>query len=174
MKKIGLIIKEESESIVKDRLGSSQAGMIIQYSGLTAADLSALRQSLHAAHAGLLVVKNSVAVRALKNAGKEALLSYVQGPCGIVFSADEPVGAAKVLYDFAKTHEHLKVSGGFLQEKILAVQDIEHLSKLPSRETLRAQVVMVINAPRVKLVRALNSTLSKLVICVEQIRKKKS
>lgn len=174
MKKLGLVIKKEAESLLKNRLNDSQAGLIIQYSGLSAADISALRRSLHDAQAGLMVVRNSVAQRALKDVGKDALVPYIEGPCGIVLSKDEPVGASKVIYDFAKTHAQLKVAGGFLQEKILQEKDIEHLSKLPTLEVLRAQLVMTINAPRVKLVMALNHTLRKLVICLDKIREKKT
>jgi len=174
MKKIGLVIKETSESAVKNRLKESHSMFIIKYSGVSSPDMSILRRSLRVSRASLLVVKNSVARRALKDAGRDSLLPAIDGPCGMVFCQDEPVAPSKVLFDFLKTHEALKVDGGYLLDKILTTTDVESLSKLPSRETLIAQVVMAINAPRVKFVMTLNTMLKKLVVCLDQIKSKKT
>lgn len=173
MKKLGLVIKETSEATVKNRLKDSPSMFIIKYSGVASPDMSILRRSLRGSNASLLVVKNSVARRALKEAGRDSLLPSVDGPCGMVFCKDEPVAPSKVLFDFLKTHEALKIDGGYLLDKILTSKDVESLSKLPSREVLRAQVVMAINAPRVKLVMTLNTMLKKLVVCLDQIKSKK-
>jgi large subunit ribosomal protein L10 len=173
MKKIGLVIKETSEHAVKNRLSESPSMFIIKYSGVSSPDMSALRRSLRSSRASLVVVKNSVARRALKAAGRETLIASVEGPCGMVFCREEPVAASKVLFDFLKTHEALKIGGGYLLDKTLTTRDVENLSKLPSRETLIAQAVMAINAPRVKFVMTLNTMLRKLVVCLDQIKSKK-
>ena len=173
MKKLGLLLKKQTESLVDSRLKESQALIIIKYAGLSAPALTTLRRSLEGAQAQFMVVKNSVARRVLKGAGKEPLVEAVDGPCGLVFSREEPVDTAKVLYDFAKKFEQLQVAGGYLHDKILQEQDCRHLSKLPSQLQLRAQVVMTINAPRVKFVMALNHTLRKFVVCLDRIKQKK-
>ena len=81
----------------------------------------------------------------------------------MVFVRDEPVAISKVLCTFSKDHEQLKLEGGLLNNKFLEVKDIESMSKLPSKETLRAQVVMALNAPISGLVMALNQILTKFV-----------
>ena len=174
MKKLGLLFKEVSESKIKLSLKESNALFIVRYSGLSSPDLSALRQNLKGSNARLFVVKNSVARRALKSSGLETLIKSVEGPCGLVFVKDEPVGTSKVLCNFQKEHEPLKLEGGFLKDKVLEKKDIEALAKLPSREVLRAQVVMTLNSPISGLVITLNQILVKFVYCIDQIRHKKT
>ena len=173
MKKLGLLFKEVSEGQIKSSLKNSNALFIVKYSGLSSPDLSSLRQNLKTSNARLFVVKNSVARRALKSAGLENLLKSVEGPCGLVFVKDEPVGTSKVLCNFLKDHEPLKLEIGLLNNKVLEKKDIEALAKLPSKEVLRAQVVMTLNSPISGIVITLNQILTKFVICIDRIKEKR-
>ncbi len=173
MKKISEVFKEVSASRIKNNLKSSEGIFVINYLKLSSPDMSALRQSLRDSKARLFVVKNTVARRALKDSGLEAIVNTVEGPCGLVFAKEEPVSISKVLCDFLKTHEQLKLQGGFLQEKVLTKNDIEALAKLPSKDVLRAQVVGALNAPISGFVNVLSQTLKKLVYCLEQIKQTK-
>lgn len=173
MKKLGLIFKETSENRIKETLKDSSALFIVKYSGLSGPALNTLRMSLRHSNASFFVVKNSVARRALKSIGQETLVSSVEGPCGLVFVRDEPVGVSKVLCDFQKEHEPLKLERGLLKDKIIEKKDIESMSRLPSKEVLRAQVVGALNSPISGLVITLNQVLAKFVICLDQIRQKK-
>ncbi|MFH0826907.1 MAG: 50S ribosomal protein L10 [Candidatus Omnitrophota bacterium] len=174
MKKLGIIFKEASENRIKNYLKESHAVIILKYSGLSSPDLSALRQNLKNSNAALFVVKNSIACRALASVGLEPLVKSIEGPCGMVFVKEEPVAISKVLCNFSKEHQQLKLEGGLLNDKLLEVKDIEFMSKLPSKEALRAQVVMTLNAPISGLVMALNQILSKFVYCLDQIKQKKT
>jgi len=174
MKKLGLIFKEASETRIKSSLKESEAVFIVKYSGVASPDLCSLRQSLKGSKASLFVVKNSVARRALKESGLEVLIKNIDGPCGMVFIKDEPVSISKSLFDFVKEHEQLKIEGGSLKDKVLVKEDIEAMSKLPSKEVLRAQVVMTLNSPISGLVITLNQVLAKFVYCIDQIKQKKS
>ena len=173
MKKIGLVFKEASENRIKDTLKSSDAVFIIKYSGVSSPDLCSLRQTLKSSRASLFVVKNSVARRALKDSALMPLIKNIDGPCGLVFIKDEPVEVSKVLCNFTKEHEQLKLEGGFLKDKIVEKKDIEHMSKLPSKEVLRAQVVGALNSPISGLVITLNQVLAKFVYCLDQIKQNK-
>ena len=173
MKKIGLIIKEVSENRIKKTLKESSSLFIVKYSGVKSPDMSSLRLGLKDAGASLFVVKNSVARRALREAGLDPLIKNIDGPCGLVFVKDEPVNASKAIFGFMKDHEQLKLEGGLLYDKVLESKDIELISKLPSRDVLRAQVVMALNSPILKLVIVLNQTLKKFVYCIDQIKQKK-
>lgn len=174
MKKIGLIVKEASESRIKTNLKDSGTVFIIKYSGVSSPDLCSLRMTLKGASASLFVVKNSVARRAFKNSTLEPLIKNIDGPCGLVFVKDEPVAVSKALCDFTKEHEKLKLEGGALNDKIIEKKDIEQMSKLPSKEVLRAQVVCALNSPISGLVITLNQVLAKFVICLDQIKQKKT
>jgi large subunit ribosomal protein L10 len=173
MKKLGILVKETSENRIKNFLKESSAVIIVKYSGLSSPDLSSLRQNLRHSNATLFVIKNSVACRAFRNSGLELLIKTIQGPCGMVFVKEEPVAASKVLCSFLKGHEQLKLGGGVLKDKILEVKDIESMSRLPSKEALRAQVVMVLNSPISGIVFTLNHILAKFVYCLDQVRQKK-
>ena len=173
MKKIGVIVKEVTAKRIKDSIRESGNFFVINYSKLSSPDLSSLRQSLTGANAKFFVVKNSVARRALKDSGLEPLIAYIDGPCGMVFMKDDPVNVSKVLYNFAKTHEPLKLKGGIVEERVMQDKDIEALSKLPSKEILRAQVVIALKSPISGIVMVLSGTLKKFVCCLEQIKNKK-
>ena len=174
MKKLGVLFKETSEKVIKTNLKDSNAVFIIKYSGLSGPSLSSLRQNLKKTDARLFVVKNSIARHAIKDSGLDLVLGKVEGPCGFIFVKDEPVGASKVLCDFFKEHEQLKLEGGFLNDKLLEKKDIESLAKLPSKEVLRAQVVGALNSPISGIVYVLSGTLRKFVYCLDQIKNKKS
>jgi len=174
MKKIGLIFREISENRIKDHLKKSESFFIIKYAGLSSPDLTALRSSLKNSKANLFVVKNTVARRALKDSALESVIKSIEGPCGLVFVKEEPIDASRILFNFAKEHERLKLEAGFLKDKILGTKDIEALAKLPSKEVLRAQAVYVLKSPISKLVLVLNNTLRKFVVCLDKIKEKKS
>ena len=173
MIKLGLVFKETSEKQIKDDLKKAQAVFIVKYLGVASSRMSALRQSLTSATAKVLVVKNSVARRALKDCGLEVLVKNIEGPCGIVFAADEPVATSRVLYDFSRGNEHFKLESGFLKDRLLEKKDIEALAKLPGKEVLRAQAVMTLKSPLSGLVMVLAGNLRKLVYCLDQIKNKK-
>jgi len=173
MKKLGLIFKETSAGIIQSALKESNGVLLVKYSGLSGPDLNSLRQNLRGANASLFVVKNTVARRALRDSALEGLVKNIEGPCGLVFFREEPVGTSKVLCDFAKAHEKLVLDGGVLQDKFLEKKDIESMAKLPSREVLRGQVVCTLNAPIFGIVFTLNQVLAKFVYCLEQIKNKK-
>jgi len=174
MKKLGPLVKEVSANKIKEKLKNSNSLFVIKYCGLSSPDMSALRQSLKSINASLLVVRNSIARLALKEIGHQDLINTVEGPCGFVFVSDEPVIASKVLCDFLKDHEQLKLEAALLEDTILAESDIKGLAKIPSKEILRAQAVMGLKAPIIGVVMALNQILRKFVYCLNQIKDKKN
>jgi large subunit ribosomal protein L10 len=172
MKKLSTIFKEASETRIKKGLKDSEAFFVVKYSKLSGPDLNALRKSLRGIDSELLVVRNNTARRALAGQN-EAVLNFVQGPCGFVFSKKEPVEASKVLFNFTKDHANLILEGGLLKDKLLSTKDIESLAKLPSREVLLTKTVMAMKSPITGFVFVLKGNLRKLVFCLEQVKQKK-
>lgn len=173
MKKLGLLFKEISENQIKIRLKESDNLFIIKYSKLSSPELTLLRQSLKDINASFFVIKNTVARRALKNSGLESAVKTIEGPCGLVFVKEEPVSASRILFNFSREHAALKLEAGFLKDKVLNPKDIEALSKLPTKEVLRQQVVYALKSPIFGLISVLKGNLRKLVYCLDQIRTKK-
>lgn len=159
--------------MIRDNIRNSGSFFIVRYTGLSGLDMSNLRKNLRSSNSSLMVVRNKIAMRILADMGKEELNKLIDGPCGFIFIKDEPVNASKVVCDFLKDHEKLIVGGGLFGEKILAKADIVALSKVPSKEILRAQVVMGLKSPINGIVMVLNSTLRNFVCCLDQIRQKK-
>lgn len=174
MEKLGRLIKELSRDRIKDFVKDSNSIIVIKYSGLSSIDLDSLRSSLKKSNARLFVVKNSVCHRALKDIGLEALIKSVEGPCGLVFTEDEPVAASKILCNFSKDHEALIFEGGILKDNhVIEKKDIELMARLPSKGILRAQLVATLNAPIQGLAMTLNQVIRKFVCCLEEIKQKR-
>jgi large subunit ribosomal protein L10 len=174
MKKLGLLFRETLENNIKKQLKESDSIFIIKYSKLSSPDLTALRQSLKGINATLFVAKNSITRRALADAKLDDLVKFVDGPCGLVFAKGELVDTSRALYNFYREHEQLKLECGLMKDKLLDKKDIETLARLPSKEVLRAYVVMTLNSPISGLVCVLKQTLRKFVYCLDQIKNKKA
>jgi len=173
MKKISIIIRETTENRIKNFLSESESVFVVTYSKVSSPDLCNLRQSLRGSNATLFVTKNSVARRALKNSALENITPFIQGPCGLIFIKDEPVGVSKILCEFVKAHEQLKLEGGIFKDKVINVSDIQNLAKLPPKEILRTQLVIGLKSPIFNIVMVLKGNLRKVVYCLQQIKDKK-
>ncbi|MCM8800698.1 MAG: 50S ribosomal protein L10 [Candidatus Omnitrophica bacterium] len=173
MKKISLLFKEISINQIKNSLKEVESVFIVSYSGVSSPNLSTLRQSLRGLNSRLFMVKNSIVRKAFKDAGLDNIIQFIEGPCGLVFIKDESVGVSKLLCDFVRQNQGFKLAGGFLKDRLLKKEDIEALSKLPTKETLRTQVVIAIKSPLTSFVVTLNQILRKFIYCLEQIKQKK-
>ena len=118
------------------------------FRGLTVKELAELRRRLRAADAQFTVVKNTLARRAASQAGREALLPYMDGPTGLTWVAGDPAAAAKALNGFAAEHpDALSIKGGLLEGRELPSADVTRLARLPSREQLLGQLAGGVAAP---------------------------
>jgi large subunit ribosomal protein L10 len=142
---------EKKEKIVEDLkqvFSRSKAGVLTDYRGLTTAELSELRAKLREAGIEYKVVKNSLAQIAVKNAGMDDLAGSFAGPMAVAFDfADSPV-VAKVLADYIRTSKSIMtIKGGFLADRVLSSQEVETLSRLPSKQVLISQVMAGMKSP---------------------------
>ncbi len=143
-------------------LSNTNFVLITQYKGLTVEEISSLRRQVKEKNASFKVTKNSLAKRAIKNTDYEKLESFFIGPTAVAFSKD-PVSAAKVLYDFSKDNENLKIIGGAMGTSELNIDEIKKLASLPSMDVLRAKLVSLISSPLSNIVSLLNEPPSKIV-----------
>jgi large subunit ribosomal protein L10 len=136
-------------------LRGTTLAIMTEYRGLTVAQLNRLRHELRQVGGRYQVTKNTLTRRALKDTAFEKLEELLQGPTGLVTSADDPVAVAKVLVRFAEQHDKLKITGAVLEGAVLPAENVNALAKLPSREVLLAQVLGLINAPAAQLLRTI-------------------
>ena len=119
-------------------------------SGLTVAEIQALRKQMRAAGAGFKVAKNRLARLALAGTKFENISDLLKGPTGLAYSKD-PVAAAKVASKFAKDNAKLKILGGNLDGQKMDAAGVETLAKLPGLNELRGKIVGLIQAPATKI-----------------------
>jgi len=171
MVKLGLLLKQEAERILNQRLKDAESFFLIKYSGLSAADLNFLRGSLDEVDSSFMVFKNSVGRRVLQS--HESLKALIQGPCGLIFVNKDLLSSARVLYEFIKNKPNLEVKAGLLNDRVLTQEEIQKLSKIPSLTALQSQVLGALKSPISGLAFSLKHMLNKLVWVLDQIKEKK-
>jgi large subunit ribosomal protein L10 len=130
--------------------------VIAQQSGLTVAESTKLRRQMREAGASFKVTKNRLARLALEGTKFAELAPLFTGPTAIATSED-PVAAARIIVDFAKTNEKLVLVGGALDGQMLDVDGVKTLAALPSLDELRAKLVGMVQTPATRIVRTLNA-----------------
>jgi large subunit ribosomal protein L10 len=160
--------KDDKERVVADltaRLHESDALIVADYRGLTMPQIDALRGRLLEHGARFSVVKNTLTRRAAKAAGVEALLAMLEGPSAIAFveSDGNMVDVARALADSARETRILAIRGGLMQGRTISAADVDELSKLPSFDILRAQVLGAITAPLTSLLALVSAPLQNLL-----------
>ena len=124
--------------------------LVAQNKGLTVPDVSELRRRMRAAGASYKVAKNRLATLALEGTRFQGVAPLLKGPTAIAWSTD-PVAVAKTAVEFAKTNDKFVVLGGALGTQNLDATGIKALAELPSLETLRAQLVGLIQTPATRI-----------------------
>lgn len=143
------VLKEKQQVVadVTEKFRGSACTVITDYRGLSVADVTELRKQLREAGIEYQVLKNTLCRRATAEAELTDLDVHLAGPTAIAFSKEDPVTPAKILNDFAKKNEHLKIKGGIVEGKIVDYSQIKALAELPSREGLLSMLLSVLQAP---------------------------
>jgi large subunit ribosomal protein L10 len=130
----------------------SEVGVVVvtRNLGLTVAQSTQLRTKMRDAGASYKVSKNKLAKIALDGTDYLSLGDMLTGPVGLASSID-PVAAAKVVVEFAKTNDKLEIVGGAMGATALNVEGVKALASLPSLDELRAKIVGLVQAPAQKL-----------------------
>lgn len=153
-------VLEQKKAVVSDlaaQIKGSISGVLVDYSGINVADDTKLRAQLREAGVHYAVVKNTLTKLALKEAELEGLDDILNGTTAIAMSADDLIAPAKILNDFAKDHENFKLKGGFMEGKVLALEEISKIANLPGKETLLTMLCIALNGNISGLARALNA-----------------
>ncbi|HJD56761.1 MAG: 50S ribosomal protein L10 [Rickettsia endosymbiont of Culicoides impunctatus] len=128
----------------------SNSVIITHYHGLTVSQVTTLRRSLKAKNVGFKVVKNTLSKIAANKAGIDNITHLFAGPTALAYSEDL-VEAAKLIVEFAKANECLKIVGGLVNNQVLDVNSVQQLAKLPSLDELRGKIIGVLQAPATKI-----------------------
>ena len=159
MAKVALETKKTMVKEIASRLKSAETLIVTRYKGLSAQDINELRKELKKIAGEYLVVKDSMAKKALKDGANNGIAEFIQGEVGIAVHKSDPSIVSKALVKFSKEHEPLKICGGF--------------AALPSRDVLLTRLAIVLNSPIRGLAVSLSGIICKLAYVLNAIKDKK-
>lgn len=157
--------RSEKAAVVEDvsaLVASAQSIVLAEYRGLGVEAITGLRKQARGQGVQLRVLKNTLARRAVAGTPFEKLSDQMVGPL-IYGVAQDPVSAAKVLSDFAKSNDKLVIKAGAMPHSLLDANGVKALATLPSREELLAKLLGTLQAPVTKFVQTLNEVPAKFV-----------
>jgi large subunit ribosomal protein L10 len=166
--------KIEQVGELKDKFARATSVYVADYRGLNVPAMNVLRRRIRNEGRGdyeYRVAKNSILRRAADGSRVADIATHFEGPTVIALSYGDPVGLAKILTEFAKDHEALRLRGGMLDGKPVTVAAIGTLATLPSLNALRAKLVGLIQAPATQLARLVSEPGAQLARLVQARRK---
>lgn len=159
----------EVNAVANDGLSA----VVAEYRGLSAGQMTELRAKARQGGTWLRVVKNTLAKRATADTEFACLEPALVGPVILAISLEDPGAAARVIKDFAKSNDALKVTAVSVGGALLPASDLERLSSLPTREQALAILAGTIQAPVAKLARTLKEVPAKTARVVAAVRDQK-
>ncbi len=163
--------KQQLVSELSTKLKGAKSVYYTDFSGLNVKRMTDLRRRLRKAGVEYVVIKNTLALRAVNESGLVG--ERLKGPTGLVVSTD-PVAAAKVLSDFAKENDQRPaVKGGLLEGKSLSTAQVKQLASMPSREQMLAELGAGLMAPMAAFAGAMSGLLYMMVGALEALRAQK-
>ncbi len=148
----------------------AQSAVLAEYRGLSVSEMTELRANARKSGVYLRVIRNTLAKRAVENTDLSCLNDAFIGPVIFAVSTDEPGSAARLISDFAKQHDKLKVTALAMGGKLLQASQLEAVAKLPTKDEAIASLMAVMKAPITKFVRTLAEPHGKLVRTLAAVR----
>ena len=144
-------VLSEKQAVVADltnKLQNAAAGVLVDYKGITVAEDTALRAELRKNNVEYAVVKNTLLRFAVNNCGMDELDSLLNGTTSLAICQDDPVAPARVINDFAKKIDgRFEIKGGFMDGKVMPLDEVLALANIPPLPVLQAQVLGTMLAP---------------------------
>ena len=161
MSEASIAKKAEAVKNVNAMLTAAETGIVVDYRGLTVAEVTDLRKQLRDAGVKMMVIKNKILQRAVEGTDYEALTDVFVGPTAIAFSDDDPIAPAKILKKFADDHDALEIKGGFIEKSVKTLDEINEYATMPSREDLLSMLASALQDPMRKIARAVKAVADK-------------
>jgi large subunit ribosomal protein L10 len=165
--------KEQAVTQLTDELGRIKLAVLTDYRGLTVAEAEELRAALRQEGISYRVTKNTLLKLAISNSPelKDVDLSAFTGPMALAMGFDDEAAPARVIFQYAKTHQALDIVGGITADgALLSAAEVKALALLPTREQLLGQVVGTIAAPLTGFVGVLGANVRSIVNVLNAIK----
>jgi large subunit ribosomal protein L10 len=178
MEKFGRACREYMVKELAERLKGYPNFFITRFSNIGVTEMERLRKSLKKDSSLYMVAKNAMLGEAIKKSGLQADMgdfgASAGGACGVLFTKADPVAISRLLVDFSKSHEALKIQAGFVNGEVISSDTVRFMSTLPGRDVLLSAASRGIKAPITRFVGVLRSLLSDFAGVVDAIGRKKS
>lgn len=163
--------KTELVGELKEKLGAASAVYYTDFTGLNVKRMTELRRRFRKAGVEYVVIKNTLALRAVNESGLVA--ERLRGPTGLVVTTD-PVLGAKVLTDFAKENDQKPaIKGGIFDGRALDVDQVKQLANMPSREQLLSELGAAMQAPMSGMLGMMNSLFTNFAGALDALKQQK-
>jgi large subunit ribosomal protein L10 len=139
--------KQEFVKEFNEKFRTSPSLFVVEYKGLSVKDIERLRRRLKKAKADFRVTKNTLLKIASHETDVEKIKDLFDGPTAVAICKEDPVSVAKVFAESVKELPILKLKGGIVEGKIIGIDDVSKLSRLPSREVLLARLLGLLSTP---------------------------
>jgi len=160
---------------LKEAFKNSHGLIFTDHSGLKAEDAVKVRNKLVEVNSYLKIIKNTLALIAAKDVFEDLNLEEVlKGPTSIVISGEDMISTSRVVENFSKDLELLKIKAGIFENRLLGPEEIEKFASLPGREVLLTNLAITIKSPIIRLVNVLSTLTSNLVLVLNAIKDIKS
>lgn len=170
---LNLADKKTIVSEVAAVAAEAHSAVAAEYRGLGVEDLTELRMKARQGGVYLKVVKNTLAKRALENTEFDCMRDRLVGPLILAFSQEDPGSAARVIKEFGKEHDLLKVKMLSIGGQLLEPSDLDRLASLPTKDQAISMLMSVMKAPVEKFVRTLAEPHGKMVRTIAAVRDQK-
>ncbi len=165
--------KQDIVAEVNEAAGKALSAVLADYRGMTVTQLTAMRAQARESGVYLKVIRNTLARRAVKGTDFECLDQALVGPTLLAFSQEDPGSAARLMKRYATEIEHLQVKAVAISGQMFGADQLERVSKLPTRDEAIAMLMSVMQAPIAKLARTLNEVPGKLVRTLAAVKDQK-
>lgn len=160
--------KELLKQEIKDKLERFESFVIMQYTSLNANVANEFRRMIGKSGGDVEVVRKRVLLKAAEDAGVQLDLSSLPGHIGIVFLGQDPIESTKTVIKFSQDREKvIQVIGGRFDGQLYSGADVEHLSTLPGKDEMRAQLLSVLEAPLSQTLAVIEALLTSVPHCLE-------
>lgn len=166
--------KVEIVNGMKDLLAGATTVILTDHTGMSVKQFSTLRSRLREADAQFRVVKNTLVKLATQGTPVQDLVSNLEGPTSMAVTQEDPVAVAKIIAQFMKESKLLQLKGGFIEGRIVSIEDVRSLSTIPPKPQLLAMLVGGLQSPIAGLVGTLQSTLGSLVMTLQAVADKQA
>jgi large subunit ribosomal protein L10 len=162
--------RSEKEQLIKElneKFSRAKAAIAVEFGKLSVATVTNLRRKLREGKVEYKVLKNTLAKRAAKGTSLEQVSEDFVGPIAVCLSYDDVVAPAKILTDFIKDMETVKVKSAVVEGRRIDAKGVQALAKLPGLPELRARILGMINQPAAKLARTIAAPGTQLAMVIK-------